>query len=589
MLKKSVVSAMAALLLVTPFTSYAASDDRVMEQDSEQSRVLYTAKGDSEKLFTTSGAELTKMQQATSFLSQHQEIFNINNPNESLQLDSEKTDDLGMTHIRFQQVKNDIPVEGHEVIVHFDEQESVKSVNGHYHKDVETLKLPTRPQLVEREAVDAAKVAVEAPEELEDPPSAELVYYPIGESVELAYKINLNYFAEEPGNWFVYVDAISGDILDQYNTIHNLAEAAGLKGSNIGAGNEALAIESEVFANPDELNPEDYQSASGAGVGVHGEDRVIKISHKAAEDRGRLFQLFDFSRPDLDGILTYDFQNQWRSDDFDLPGVAFSKRKAAFKDEYDAPAVDAHYNSTKVYEYFLEEHGRNSIDDDGMSIVSSVHYGDNYANAFWNGSQMTYGDGDGEFFIPLSAGLDVAAHEIAHGVTTHTAGLVYRDQSGAVNESISDIFGVLVDTESWDIGDNVMAPPAIESGRTALRSLEEPGKFPVNEAYWDYGDGSYPAHMDEYYDLPINLDNGGVHVNSSIINHAAFLIGDEIGREKLGQIVYRALTVYLTPLSDFQDTRFAFIQAAEDIYGDDSEEAAVTKAGFDGVGIYEEE
>ncbi|GAK03534.1 zinc metalloproteinase precursor [Geomicrobium sp. JCM 19037] len=167
---------------------------------------------------------------------------------------------------------------------------------------------------------------------------------------------------------------------------------------------------------------------------------------------------------------------------------------------------------------------------------------------------------------------------------------MYRFESGAVNESIADIFGVLVDDSSWDIGDDIIGEAWLAEGRTALRSLEEPGKFPVNDAYVEYGNGSgvFPAHMDEFYDMPIQVDNGGVHVNSSIINHAAFLIGDDIGREALGNIVYRALTVYLTPISNFDDTRFAFVQSAVDLYGEGSEEATSTRNGFDGVGIYEE-
>lgn len=222
-----------------------------------------------------------------------------------------------------------------------------------------------------------------------------------------------------------------------------------------------------------------------------------------------------------------------------------------------------------------------------MEIKSTVHYGDGYNNAFWNGRQMTYGDGDGQFMISLSAGLDVAAHEMTHGVTTHTAGLKYRNESGALNEAFSDIFGALVNEDSWEIGEDIMAPEAKASGRTALRSMSNPNKFPVNAAYTPYGNGSgvYPKHMDEFYHLPLNLDNGGVHVNSSIINHAAFLTGEQIGKDKLGQIYYRALTIYLTPDSNFSDARQAIIQSAIDIYGENSTEAQAAENSLNQVGI----
>ncbi|WP_139368220.1 M4 family metallopeptidase [Evansella clarkii] len=587
--KKSMVVAAASIMLVSPFSASAgAGGEKVVEQLGEKTRIQLQ-NGDSQagsmNTFSVQSVQ-TKEQQAASFVQQY---AGISNANSNLELVSEQTDDLGMTHLRFQQVKDGVPVMGHELIVHFDKKGNIQSVNGHYLAEVEQLSADPSPAVTASEALEAAIDAVTAPDELVDS-SAELIYYPIGGSVPLTYKANVNFLSEKPGDWYVFIDAETGEVLDKYNTIHNMADAAGLQSE----GTETVSEESSVntasdssvsiMVSPEDINPLDYRGSGGAGLGVLGDHRNLKISHTAG-DRGRDFHLIDFSRPDLDGIFTFDAQYQTS-----LPGVPYANNNASFKDERSGAGVDAHYNSTIVYEYFLEEHGRNSIDDNGMPLVSTVHYGNEFNNAFWNGRQMTYGDGDGEFFIPLSAGLDVAAHEIAHGVTAHTAGLVYRYQPGAVNEAISDIFGVLVDDSSWDVGDNIMAPAQVEAGRTALRSLEEPGKFQVNEDYWEYGDGSgrYPSHMDEYYDLPRNLDNGGVHTNSSIINHAAYLIGIETGREVLGQIVYRALTVYLTSNSDFQDTRFAFVQSAKDLYGEDSEVVELTEAGFDGVGIYEE-
>lgn len=134
-----------------------------------------------------------------------------------------------------------------------------------------------------------------------------------------------------------------------------------------------------------------------------------------------------------------------------------------------------------------------------------------------------------------------------------------------------------------------MGPDAKEDGRVSLRSLSDPSKYPVNAAYVEYGDGegNYPSHMDEFYDLPRSLDNGGVHINSSITNHAAYLIGEEIGKGKLGQIFYRALTVYLTPTSNFSEARKLIVQSAADIYGEGSAEEKATAKGFDDVGITE--
>ncbi|MGP4074619.1 M4 family metallopeptidase [Halobacillus sp. K22] len=495
---------------------------------------------------------------AKDFLNKNKAKFNMDKPEESLESAKVTKDELGMTHVKLQQKKNNIPVEGHEVTVHYSNDNRVQSVSGQFNESIEKEGLPSKASLSTSESIKLAKKSVKAPDQLVESPKAELVYYSFQDENHLAYKVNVNFLGDKPGNWSVYVDANSGEVIDQYNKI---------------------------------MHAQDYKSSKGSGIGVLGDQRQLHITHKndKSVQKGTNFYLFDNSHEDLEGIYTYDMKNQWGDSDINFPGVLFSSPNASFKDAYDRPAVDAHYNSEQVYEYYLEEHDRNSIDGEGMAIKSSVHFGQDYNNAFWNGEQMTYGDGDGEFFVPLSAGLDVAAHEMAHGVTTYSAGLKYRFQSGALNEAFSDIFGALVDEEDWEIGEDIMAEDARESGRTSLRSLSNPSKYSVGEKYTSYGDGDgkYPSHMDEYYDLPLDLDNGGVHINSSIINHAAYLTGEQIGKDKLGQIYYRALTVYLTPDSDFSHARESLIQSAVDLYGDNSAEAKATEDGLNQVGITE--
>ncbi|MYL30927.1 peptidase M4 family protein [Halobacillus halophilus] len=484
---------------------------------------------------------------AQEHLKKNKKTYNISTPDQSLKQTDLKTDDLGMTHVTLQQTKNGVPVEGHLVKVHYNEDEQVEAVNGQFNTSIEKSSMSTKPSITKSKSIATAEKAVSAPDELVESPTAELVVYPFNDENYLAYKVNVNFLGESPGNWFVYVDAQTGNVIDQYNTIMHAS----------------------------------YKTSRGFGIGVLGDYKTLHIS-KDMSTQGRDYYLLDQSHENLDGIYTLDAENQWV-----LPGKLFSSSDAAFRTSYERPAADAHYNSEEVYKYFLEEHDRNSIDGEGMPIVSTVHFGEDYNNAFWNGQQMTYGDGDGDFFIPLSAGLDVAAHEMTHGVTTFSAGLKYRFQSGALNEAFSDIFGALVDKSDWEMGEDIMGAGAKADGRTALRSLSDPSKFPVNEAYVPYGDGNgmYPSHMDEYYDLPIELDNGGVHINSSIINHAAYLTGQKIGRDKLGHIYYRALTVYLMPDSDFDHAREVIIQSAVDLYGEDSPEAEAAAYGLDEVGI----
>ena len=213
-------------------------------------------------------------------------------------------------------------------------------------------------------------------------------------------------------------------------------------------------------------------------------------------------------------------------------------------------AVNAAFDNSGIVRDFLKNVlGRNSIDDSGQDFVSWVNYGRNFQNAYYDGSKMTYGDGDGELFVDFTGSLDVAAHECFHGVTAHTAGLAYEGQSGALNESISDVFGVLckqwhlgqtVDQADWLIGADIFTP-AMKGD--ALRSLKAPGTAYDNDIL---GKDPQPAHMSGYRELPNDAanDNGGVHLFSGIPNHAAYLAAAAIGGkawESIGPIWYAAL------------------------------------------------
>ncbi|MEH7126547.1 M4 family metallopeptidase [Bacillus sp. JJ1532] len=487
---------------------------------------------------------------ALNYLKKNEAKTGIKNPDKNLKVKGVQKDELGMTHVRFQQSVNEVNIEGSELIVHFNENNEVVSVNGRIYQNIADDEVSTTAAYSSDAATKVALSSVNAPEELSYEPTTDLVIYPFEGENYTAYKVNVNFMGDEPGNWFVFVDTNTGKVIDKYNGL---------------------------------MHANEMKTQKGFGLGVHGNHREIHISQVREPGSGTKFALADYAHENLEGIFTYDAKNDNSSSNDTL----YVGNSAAFIDDYDRAAVDAHYNSEKVYEYFLNEHGRNSLDGKGMAIISRVHYGNNYNNASWNGRWMTYGDGDGEFFISLSAGLDVAAHEMTHGVITHSANLVYRHQPGALNESFADIFGALVDDDDWEIGEDIMAPAAKADGVTRLRSLSDPNSVVVsNPQRAAYGSGVYPAHMDEYYHMPTNVDNGGVHVNSSIPNHAAYLIGQDIGKKKLGQIYYRALTVYLTPNSEFSDARQAISQSAIDIYGEGSVELAAVHSGFDAVGIY---
>lgn len=210
------------------------------------------------------------------------------------------------------------------------------------------------------------------------------------------------------------------------------------------------------------------------------------------------------------------------------------------------PAVDEAYDALGAsYDFFWKVLGRDSIDNKGFALIGSVHYGQNYENAFWNGSQMVFGDGDGEIFERFTRSLDVIGHELTHGVIESEAGLVYANQSGALNESLSDVFGVLikqhvlgqtVDQADWLIGADLLTPRIKGVG---LRSMAHPGT-----AYDDplLGKDPQPDHMRNF--VITQEDNGGVHINSGIPNRAFYLAAKALGGhawEKTGRIWYDAL------------------------------------------------
>lgn len=252
------------------------------------------------------------------------------------------------------------------------------------------------------------------------------------------------------------------------------------------------------------------------------------------------------------------------------------------------PAVDAAYDGAgDTWAYYKEVHRRNSIDDGGMIMKSNVHYGNRVDNAFWfpDTKQMVYGDGSDEIFTNLTGSLDVIGHELTHGVIQHEGNWIYEFQSGALNESFADVFGSLVKqykrqqdvkTADWLIGVEVMVQSGAEQPY-ALRSLKEPGKAYRNHPI--LGDDPQPATMDDYKDMPIWRDRGGVHMNSGIPNHAFYLAAIDFGGyawEKAGQIWYwamRSSQMRPTPSTslNFVKAAEATMQVAREKFGTDAE------------------
>ena len=272
----------------------------------------------------------------------------------------------------------------------------------------------------------------------------------------------------------------------------------------------------------------------------------------------------------------------------DLPGDPV--RSEGDPATLDAATDEAYDGLGSTHRFFSEAYGRSSIDGAGLPLDATVHYGTHYDNAFWDGERMVFGDGDGEVFGRFTASLTVIGHELTHGFTQYTTNLEYRGQSGALNESLSDVFGVLVEQRelgqtageaSWLVGAGIFTPGVRGE---ALRSLKAPGT-----AYDDHllGKDPQPATMADYVET--SADNGGVHINSGVPNHAFYLAAVSLGGtawEGVGQIWYdTVLGGSIPPNCDFPTFASATVRAGAERFGAGSREAHAVAEAWLQVGV----
>lgn len=493
---------------------------------------------------------------ATSLLTDYKEAFGLQ-VNDDMILSRKETDELGMVHYRFQQVYKSVPIEGAQYIIH-EKNGFAATGNG---KIIRGIELNTTAAISEKTAIDNAISHVNAKAYLWQDAAAERLqkritkdpkatFYPKAELViakneadensayKLAYKVNI--FASEPvSGQTIYIDALTGSVLSVLNLIHT-TDVPGIAVTKY-AGTQTIITDS---VSPTLFRLRDH--TRGGGVETYNLAKGTKYSNAT-----------DFT----------DTDNYWNNVN-------------AAEDE---AATDAHFGAEKTYDYFLQKHNRNSFDNQGGLLVSYVHFHNNYVNAFWNGSWMTYGDGDFTY-KPLTP-LDICGHELTHGVTSKSAALIYQNESGALNESFSDIFGTAVEfyadpaNADWLIGED-MGP--------IFRSMSNPNAKNNPDTYkglhWATG----------------SADEGGVHTNSGVQNFWFYLLSvggagtndkgsvynvTAIGMEAAAKIAYRNLTVYLTKSSGYYDARQGAIWAAEDLYGICSAEALETANAWYAVGV----
>ena len=465
----------------------------------------------------------TAAQTTVEFVDQYRDLFKMTDAAAELSLSKSVVDHLSMTHVRFQQVTHGVPVVGAELCAHYDAQGRLTSIDANYIPGVEGIDV--EPKISAKLAHDVALGDVVATSKNVDESKltaseGKLVVFASGERpAALAYEYTVRaVFGDEPAIWVLTVDAKTGEILHRYNNL---------------------------------------QTIEASGAGVLGDMKTFQVAQS-----GSSYAMSDTSRGV--SISTYDANGQQAGPDQGATPVTSPTLTSWDRGVGPGAAVDAHVYAGVVFDYYKKVHARNAIDGAGGAMLSTVHFGQAYDNAFWDGTGMSYGDG-GQLFKPLSAGLDVVAHEFTHGVTGATSNLNYQGQSGALNEAVSDIFGVFIEhsllpdpVKNWIMGERIAL------GSTGIRDF----KTPAN--------GDQPGNMSVFVNT--QQDNGGVHINSGIVNNAAFLmtmggtnpvsktnVAFGIGWEKSEQLWYRANTQYFMTTTNFAQAAQGVMQAAKDI------------------------
>ncbi len=465
---------------------------------------------------------------------------------EDLRVSDVQIDARGMAHTRVRQSFQNVAVFGAETIVHLRSDGSLFAITPGLVKQIDLL-YPGAPSLSGADALNTVLSKYDCVDCFTAPPQIDTWIVRRAQLDRMAYRVRLY---REDGTQktsmpVYFVDAHDGQVFWQYD---NLQTATGLS-----------LYSGQVSFGTYSIGQKYYLEDLALGIGTFDSRGVQYATHRFWDDN----------------------------------------------DIWDAPdqraAVDVHFCASKFMDYFSSLHGRDGIDGMGGPgfysgadkatpvITSRVHYGEAFANAYWNGAFMTYGDGDGATFGELVS-MDICGHEMQHGITERTANLTYSDEPGALNESWSDVFGALLEryvhgesADTWRVGETCYTPGNGTSDG-GIRDMADPHSVP------GYGltPDDDPDHYSERYTG--QEDNGGVHINSGIANKAFYLLAaggshhmggsmNGIGADQAGAIWYLALTQFMVPSTDFAAARAATLNAAQALYGPGSaEEAAVAQA-----------
>lgn len=484
-------------------------------------------------------------QTARAFLRANRDLFQIEDPDQEFILSHTDRDELQRRHLRFSQFYRGLPVWPCELVVHLDSNGNVNLVNG---TSIPTPSgTPVTPSVL-REHVREAVLLVLPQADPDGMTEPELIVYgPLDRSPRLGWKLEVT--AGPTVIWRIVLDAMDGSLLSR----SSLVKEAALTGS--GADGRGLSRSINLWQD--------------------GNTYYMVDTSK---------QMFDpNSRPPHNArgaILIYDAANRQVQDPQFSAGLISS---TTLDSGWDPDAVGAAYGLSETYDYYLERFGRDSLDGRGGSIRAIVRFGQDVANAFWYGTTKTMVFGFG-----FTREIDISGHELTHGVIDSVGNggiLEYQNQPGALNEALADIFGEMVEARNKGTAPDWLKSDPFEPGNRDKLIQDYANPTSVSQL----GGPPNPSKMSEFVNLSIQQDNGGVHINSSIINHCFYQLAQgmpqALGLGDAERIFYRAMTTYLQKQSQFIDMRLACVTSAEDVFGADSPQAQRTRQAFDLVEI----
>ncbi|MFH1686648.1 MAG: M4 family metallopeptidase [bacterium] len=539
---KSFVVAMIGLTWLVAAVAAGSDEERLsganLLKNSDEVR-LYREAGNGTPTFVSGRlseevATGTELDTLLGFLERHQAAFRLTDPAQDMVLRTSESDDLGMRHVRLEQYYQGLRVMGGDLIGHFSPQGRLQTVNGSVHPDI---RVDPSPDITAMAATDLARSDLEIFFGSAEPDIPELVIFPWNDEHYLCWRLIL-YSASPMGRWEYLVDAHSGAVVFKANRIMNANDI-------------------------------------GSGLGVMGGWRY----HVDTDLSGSSYQMRDNTRQlnnnphGHDGRMPDGNYLQTNIAGLSLPGSIATDADNAWTMIAQTSAVDGHVYSGLVYDYMLHQLGRNGYDDNGASMLTVVNYsgeGDN--NAYWDGSRMVVWSWSSGW-RSLAGCPDVIAHEWGHAITEHCSNLVYQRESGALNESFSDMIGAAfeffhdtLDTPDWLAGENAQISGEGFRDMENPHNFNDPDYYGSSDPYWVDVVGCTPSWSNDYC---------GVHTNSGVGNKWFYLLSDGgvhheipvagIGVQNALLIAYRANRYYWTSTTDYHNAALGIISAANDL------------------------